>query len=388
MRVTAIVNRRARRLQNGSPIFEAVLRVARANSMRLLETRSLSDLEAAAAEIAADPGDTVVLAGGDGSYMAGVTALRNAFANRQDRFQVDASSRRHERRPDSNCTESTKWTKYSESNGAKRSEQPAAALRTAPQPPTVKSHQIESGQIAWPKIALVPGGTVSTVARNWGYEGGGLLSIGDGAAAKYTDALLSAIVSGHTEVTARPTLLVRNHNGDAACVEHVGFIVGAGLVARFFEIYTNQGSGGYRSAASLVMRIFGGSLFGGALARRVLEPVPCQVEVDGVRAPFDRTSLVCASVVRDLGLHLHLLHRAGEERDRFHIVATSLGPSRLGPQLPRVLAGKPLIGTHVDALAERATLTMPKGAFVLDGELFTGDRIEIEAGPVIRVLSM
>ncbi|MCL2723187.1 MAG: thioesterase family protein [Polyangiaceae bacterium] len=62
-----------------------------------------------------------------------------------DRFQVDASSRRPGMRPDSNCTESTKWTEYSESDGAKRSEQPASALRTAPQPPTMKSRQIESG---------------------------------------------------------------------------------------------------------------------------------------------------------------------------------------------------------------------------------------------------
>ncbi|MCL2722995.1 MAG: hypothetical protein FWD69_01020 [Polyangiaceae bacterium] len=82
----------------------------------------------------------------------------------RDRFQVDASSRRGGMRPDSNCTESTKWTEYSESDGAKRSEQPASALvrvldgtrtrrRTAPseavpQPPTTKSRQIESGLAA------------------------------------------------------------------------------------------------------------------------------------------------------------------------------------------------------------------------------------------------
>ena len=89
-----------------------------------------------------------------------------------------------------------------------------------------------------------------------------------------------------------------------------------------------------------------------ALADRVLTPVPCTLEVDGVSAPFDRVSLVCASVVRDLGIGIRLLYRAAEENERFHVVATPLGPSRLGPQLPFVLAGRPLLGArNIDALA-------------------------------------
>jgi len=305
--------------------------------VRLFETSSLSDLEAAAAKLAADHGHAqraLVIAGGDGSYMAGITALHAAFAK----------------------------------NGG--------------------------AEGALPPIALIPGGTVNTVARNWGYRGGGLLSIGaigaigDRDAAKYTSLLLSAILTGKAIATARPTLRVRSYHGTSV-VERIGFIVGAGLVTRFFEVYMQQGARGYRSAASIVMRVFGGSLAGGALARRVLEPARCQLEVDGVRAPFDRTSLVCASVVRDLGLGLRLLYRAGESRERFHIVATPLDPSRLGPQLPLVLAGKPLFGTRVDVLARKATLTMPnEGAFVLDGELEAGERVEIEAGPTIQVFSV
>jgi hypothetical protein len=54
-----------------------------------------------------------------------------------------------------------------------------------------------------------------------------------------------------------------------------------------------------------------------------------------------------------------------------------------------VLAGKPLVGMRVDVLARKATLAMPSdGAFVLDGELFASERVEIEAGPTIRLLSI
>jgi hypothetical protein len=172
--------------------------------------------------------------------------------------------------------------------------------------------------------------------------------------------------------------------------ERVGFIVGAGLVSRFFEVYEREGARGYAGAASIVARVFAGSFARGALARRILTPDPCTIEVDGERAALDRTSLVCASVVRDLGLGLRLLYRAAESHDRFHVVASPLGPSALGPQLPLVLAGRPLLGAgRVDTLAGRLTLRFGEsdGAYVLDGELLRSPEVAVTAGPVLRVLS-
>jgi hypothetical protein len=117
--------------------------------------------------------------------------------------------------------------------------------------------------------------------------------------------------------------------------------------------------------------------------------------VDGARAPFERASLVCASVVRDLGLGMRLLHRAAEETTRFHVVATPLEPSRLGPQLPLVLAGRPLLGSrNVDALATTLELRFgaagaeAEGAYVLDGELLRATFLRVTAGPVLRTLSV
>ena len=60
-------------------------------------------------------------------------------------------------------------------------------------------------------------------------------------------------------------------------------------------------------------------------------------------------SLVLASVVRDVGLHMWVTPHAGEALDAFHAVASPLGPRALGPQMPLVLAGKKLRGRgHVD----------------------------------------
>ena len=330
--VTVIVNRRAARLAaaGGSPLLDVIH--ARRPGVSIVETRSLDELDAAAVDIAKSRPEAVVLAGGDGSYMAGVTALTTAY-----------------------------------------------------------------GEDALPPIGLAPGGTVSTIARNWGFEGGGLLSGGRDAAG-YTALLLDGLSRGSAVVTRRPSLRVRDERlrgmpgtiAPPSGQTRIGFIVGAGLVSRFFEIYDEEGAQGYRGAAKIVARVFAGSFARGRTADRVLSPITCTLHVDGVAAPFDQVSLVCASVVKNLGLGMHLLYRAGEDPERFHVVASPLGPSRLGPQLPLVLAGRPLLGPRVDTLARELTLGFPEddGAYVLDGELIRASRVVVTAGPVLRIVSL
>ena len=101
-------------------------------------------------------------------------------------------------------------------------------------------------------------------------------------------------------------------------------------------------------------------------------------------------SLIAASVVRDLGLHMRLLYRAASRSDRFHLVASSLSARDLGPQLPRVLAGRRLAGDgHVDALVREAELTFtePPGRYILDGDVFQAERVTVSPGPVLDYLS-
>lgn len=315
LRAWVIVNRRARRLGDGSAILREQCRAGATMNIATVETRSLEELDAAALRIAREAPDVpVILAGGDGSHAAGLTALGRALGDRL------------------------------------------------------------------PPIALAPGGTVNTVARGWGMRG-------DPVA--YTRRLLDAVVAGTAASTRRSTLRVTSPIEPR--LSRVSFIVGAGLVSRFFEIYDERGADGLVTAARIVARIFAGSFTGGRLARRVLEPASCELVVDDVPAPFDKVSLLCASVVANVGLGMRLLYRAEEApANRFHVVATPLGPGRLGPQMPLVLAGKPLLGPRVDALAESISLRFPagSGAYVVDGELVRGDAITITAGPRIDVLQI
>jgi diacylglycerol kinase (ATP) len=307
-RVAVVVNRTARHLRREGPLLRAILRGAR--GLDVYETRTIADLAPVCARIRASEAETVVFAGGDGSYSAGLTALARAYED--------------------------------------------AAL---------------------PRIALAPGGTVSTVPRNWGMRG---------AATRWAERLLAAARTGSGRTVERRTLRVTDDRGG----DRLGFIFGAGLVARFFEVYDAAPMQGYLGAARIVAPIFVGSFFGGSLARRVLTPVPCTVYVDGARQRASAYSLLAASVVRDLGLHMRVTYRAEDDAERFHLVGSPLGPLALGPQMPLVLAGRRLRGRHhLDALAREASFAFDaEDAYILDGDRFAAHEVHVAMGRHFRLL--
>jgi diacylglycerol kinase family enzyme len=305
--VDVILNPHAGGLKR-SRVRRSVVGEADRAGARVHETRNLEELDEVARAIAGRGAQAVVLAGGDGSFMCGLTALHRAF-----------------------------------------------------------------GGTVLPPIGLAPAGTVGTVARNLGLRGPAIAA----------RVLRQACVGG-SDLASCQTLRVRDDRGG----DRVGFIFGAGLVGRFFDVYRRAARPGRSAAAFIAARVFAGSLVGSKLARDVLAPTPCALTVDGDRHPAAAFSLVVASVVRDLGLHFLLTYRAGERADQFHVVASGLSPRALGPQMPRVMAGRRLVGEpRVDALARSLRLDFPDPvAYVLDGEVLDAAHVVVDIGPTLRIV--
>lgn len=314
MRIDVIVNTTAR-LYKSSPARLEKARRACEGAADLHLTESLEDLAAVCRGIASRGSDLVILSGGDGSFMAGVTELERAFVQ--------------------------------QGHGA-----------------------------PLPRVALLPGGTVATIARNWGFAGDPEVHLAQ---------LLER--PGDLRSIQRPTLRVASRLGPV-WTSRVGFIFGTGLVAKFFEVYYAEGAGGYAGSARIVARVFAESFFGGAYARRILEPLPCSLEVDGRMLEPRAWSLICAAVVRDFGIHMRVTYRAAEDLRRPHLVASPLPPHKLGPRAPLVLAGKPIGGPgHFDDLIGELTIRFPgEGPFVLDGDMLRADEIRVTAGPPLEVI--
>jgi diacylglycerol kinase (ATP) len=312
MRIDVVVNTTANRFRTRPRLLDRMRgALAGARSAAIHPTGSLAELAAAVDAIAARGTDLVVLSGGDGTFMAGVTALVRAFG--EDRL---------------------------------------------------------------PEIALLPGGTVATVARNWGVRG-------DPA-----ELLARLVARAGASAVLRPTLRVRSESGGAA-EERIGFIFGTGLVAKFFDLYYGAGAKGYAGAAKIVARVFAESFWDGAYARQVLDPLPCTIEVEGRPLAPTAWSLVCSSVVRDMGLHLLVTYRAGEDPRRPHLVASPLSSRGLGPRAPLVFAGRSIGGAgHFDDLVGDFAVRFPggPGPYVLDGDMLRAEVVRVSAGPMIRVV--
>lgn len=306
--IALIVNPHARSHRRRPGLVDRMRAVAEGAGVSLHSTESVEALRRVATELARDEVPLVLLSGGDGTLMEGVSALAGAYGD----------------------------------------------------------HHL-------PVVAPLPAGTAGTVARNWGVAGDPLRA-------------LQRLLSRPRRILHQATLDVRW----TAEGEHrrLGFIVGTGLVANFFRLYYERGAPGYAGSAAIVARVFAESFVGGPTAERILTPLPCELTVDGERQGPEAWSLVCAAVVKNLGLHLLVTYRGGDDPQRPHLVATPMLPRALGPRAPLVFAGASLGGPDgVDRLTRTFSIEFPteEGPFVLDGELLRGRRVVVQAGPALRV---
>lgn len=315
-RITVLLNRNARGLRHPAPLLQALSPL---EHCRLIETRTLGELDEQARQLAREHPELIVLAGGDGSVMAGLSAVTRAW-----------------------------------------------------------------GDAPLPRFAIVPAGTVSTIASNLGLPR---------RPVPYARKLVDASLSGTARWVSHATLRVR----DGAGGERVGFIFGTGLVAQFFELYDALPEAGALPAAKLVAGLFVGTFTRSRVASRVLAPMPITLTVDGERIRHERYSLVVSSVLKDLGLHLRPTFRAGRDDDRLHMVASTRGAKNLAMQLPVVLSGSQLVGTgHVDMMAKtfRVTFEGELRSYVLDGDrieagLRDGEAwVSVEPGPRIELATI
>jgi diacylglycerol kinase (ATP) len=216
-----------------------------------------------------------------------------------------------------------------------------------------------------PPFALIAGGTVCTTARVWGSSG-------------RADTDIRRALRSH-ERAPMPTLCIED---DTA--EHLGFIFGTGLVARFFEVYDDRG-GGLPVAAKLSAEIFTSALRGSALAQHVLGRMPLTLSIDGVEQSERGYSLVVSCVHETVGMGVRVTYRARHDRERFHLVASAETPTGLARNFPRTFLGLPLSGRgNVDALANEAVIRFEgPTTYIIDGDSRVTNQVRLRTGPVL-----
>ncbi len=223
-----------------------------------------------------------------------------------------------------------------------------------------------------PRVALVGGGTVSTVARSFRARGDPERTI---------QRLLERTPTEHQ----RPLVGVRAQ-GRALLY---GMIFAMGGATRFLELYYENGERGTAGAAAVLLRALASSAIGGPLSRRILKAIRTHVEVDGKALDLDTVTLLGASTVRDVGLGFRPFASAGSDPSRIHFLAGNVSGPRLAVELPGLRLGRyarTSSFTHASAARVELRFEAPQ-AWSLDAELYPpASELEIFAGPSIRFL--
>ncbi len=222
-----------------------------------------------------------------------------------------------------------------------------------------------------PKLAILKGGTLNTMASNLDQKIGGLDFLRLIGAAMKADAPLA---------TVDRTAMVVN-----GC--HAGFLFGTGVLYRFMRMYEEGTPPGPMKALGLVARVCGSTAIGGALAARVFAPDAALVSLDGQAWTPPAYAAIAVGTMNDIGLGFKLFHRASQNPGYLHVIGFHCPPMSVLSRFYRIPLGRPLERPDItDVLGQRLCI-MGEAArgFMMDGDFVDGtSELEVEAGPTVR----
>ena len=180
------------------------------------------------------------------------------------------------------------------------------------------------GESPLPRVSLVAGGTVNTIAHS-------------------LDAHASAVQTVHRILagaeprldSVRPLIRVEPDIGPT----RAGLIFANGVAARFLERYYRREELGPVAAAGLVGRIASSALLRTRLARDLFAPRPIEIAVDGAPLDAHAYTVAGAASVRDIGLGFRPFLSAGTDPERFHFLYSAASAARLAVELPALRLG-------------------------------------------------
>jgi len=230
------------------------------------------------------------------------------------------------------------------------------------------------GERPLPRIALLRGGTMNTVASGLGINGTPTELLGR-LTSRYHREMPLAVVR-------RDLMLV---NGLA------GFLFGNGLISNWLEVYYEGSEPSPSKAAWLLLRSVASALVQGPLVRRVVRPVRARVTLDGEPFPDRPWMTVAAGTVDDIGLGFRPFHRTVDHPGYLHAVAVGCTAPQLAGQLWSMYRATGL--KHPDIVEKLGKSLVieadePLG-FMVDGDFHQGvRRVEVRLGPSVELIRL
>jgi len=171
--------------------------------------------------------------------------------------------------------------------------------------------------------------------------------------------------------------------------EHFGFMIGAGVVVDFLQVYYASGTPGPRTAGKLFARVILSGLTHSAFSRGLFKPVEADIDCDDERVPHRRFTFIYASSITDIGLGLQATYLATRKRGFFHLLAGPILPRHVLPRLWRLWSGRPLgLDELYDNLAQHVRVEFSRPShYMIDGDVLgVVPRLDVVTGPRLTII--
>ena len=223
---------------------------------------------------------------------------------------------------------------------------------------------------ALPRILLLPGGAMNTVARGSGVRGGPERALRE---------VLIRRRHGFPLRTVDRDLLRVSADGAAPTY---GFIFGTGSIVSFLEAYYGTGHPSPATAAFLVGRGVASALVNGRFAAALTRRERLRVSTDGDEWPDGSYLALAAASTPDVGFGFLAFARCLEQPGFFHVVGITGSLPQLALSVPRIRRGWPWRRRLAQDEVSRTLLVEGESPrFTVDGDLYVAERaISVETG--------
>ncbi|MCX7945143.1 MAG: diacylglycerol kinase family protein [Deltaproteobacteria bacterium] len=228
------------------------------------------------------------------------------------------------------------------------------------------------GDTPLPKIALLRGGTMNTIADSIGVKGDS------------NQILFNIVEKYHNNIPFKTVKRnVMNIDG------RYGFLFANGVAFNFLKEYYSGSTPTPVKAAAILARAVASAMRGGDFAKWLFRKFNAKITVDGCEWPHREYFMIVAATIDNLGFKFNPFVKVFDKPNCFNIVGVLCEAIGVAVSLPAIRLGLPLNKEkYIDAAAEEVIFESEEPMkYTIDGDIYeSGEKMIIRVGPKLELI--
>lgn len=228
------------------------------------------------------------------------------------------------------------------------------------------------GDAPLPKIAILRGGTLNTIARSLGIFG-------------RTEQILYDVIDRYHQ--GEPFQVTERHVMKVG--DRYGFIFGNGLIANFLAAYYATGRPSPLTGALTLGRAIGSAMLGTRFTRDLFQRFRGAITVDGERWARPDFVTIAAASIADIGIGFRPFFRCLEKPGHFAVLGIHCAPLSLIWELPAIFRALPMRRHKaISAVSHEVRLEADEPFnYIIDGDCYRDAAdLSLSTGPRLQFI--